>query len=207
MQDAAKAGDGETIINWMLQNNEATVLQRRPRERERDQPAGFCTWLFKHKTQRFKVHPRSVVAAAKCVCTGKWLAAHQKSVGSGAHRLPSLIARASTATRGFSFDGIAVSAALVSRKMYHEVQRPDPWPPIMVVMWPTSRSSRHSAVPRWNWVVGSLMAHDRHEWNAPAAALEKKAGPGEKRNLGLRHAITVAGNTWKEIKRSGSAAT
>ena len=35
------------------------------------------------------------------VCTGKWLAAHQKSVGSGAHRLPSLIARASTATRGF----------------------------------------------------------------------------------------------------------
>jgi hypothetical protein len=35
----------------------------------------------------------------------------------------------------------------------------------------------------------------------------KKAGPGEKRNLGLRHAITVAGNTWKEIKRSGSTAT
>jgi len=42
---------------------------------------------------------------------------------------------------------------------------------------------------------------------AGSRAREKKAGPGEKRNLGLRHAITVAGNTWKEIKRSGSAAT
>jgi hypothetical protein len=161
--------------------------------RETSQPDSVLDYS---NTKRKGLKSTPAPSSPPSVCTGKWLAAHQKSVGSGAHRLPSLIARASTATRGFRLPLVWWYCGLrlclekcITRfnDLTHDLQS---WlscdRPVAVVV-------AAAAVPRWNWVVGSLMAHDRHEWNAPAAALEKKSRAGGKaqfrstpRNYGCR---------------------